>query len=801
MLQNPKVAFRDPELREFRIEKDGMNQPRPWAGAFAVVYKGIAPAGKPARAIRVFTTESPERRERYDLIHEYLKTRRLKCLVEFEYRDATIRAMDGKWYPVILMDWVEGLTLFNWARARAQAGDARELAKAAQHWVALVGELEDNQIAHGDLQHANVMITPAGEVKLVDYDCMCVPALVGRRNLEVGVEPYQHPGRNGETLLSPDLDHFSSLVVYVALRALAADPSLWLRYVEQSGHDKLLFRLEDFRAPDSSPLVNELRGGPDQEVRDLLEKLLQCTRMPIDQVPSLSKIADGYAQLEKMLIDKEYSAAVRWLNKRGRFRDAPKHLQPMIRHAYEHVCRKDAWAAFTKIPRKDREDYDRQLIAAWNEPLFAKLAGARAERPRLAQARRRIEIVDQVIALIGQAGEDLQLELEQQIAQLAIRLPPGYRHTQEARVQQAMRRVGAMSQFEAVAVRDPLDEPALASAWQDLVDTGCSGLIDPQWQPRAELAAERAPLIAALAELPAELPPDQRDRRILSIWRDEVLADCAQAAPWRPLYEMALRHRQLLRQLQTAVESRHAPTIIALADDPALAGYPLPGAWRTVIKAARQKAAAMARLEAVLRDGPRVDLLPHFDARLIRQYTDQFAPYQSQLSQWTQSEILPAENLGLGAAVGRASLVAADEPYPAYRVRWTWPQSRFSDECILCITQEEPLPGDDPTLVPAVFRLAVDRRTWEHGGGNRLIQVEPDWNGYYVAVWARVDLGFVQFYSHPLLLGKLQVRGASFWKRLLGRPPARNQEDQPNAPPLESNGNSQATEIGQDAHE
>ena len=75
MLQNPKVAFRDPELREYRVEKDAMNQPRPWAGAFAVVYKGLAPAGKPARAIRVFTTESPERRERYDLIHEYLKAR------------------------------------------------------------------------------------------------------------------------------------------------------------------------------------------------------------------------------------------------------------------------------------------------------------------------------------------------------------------------------------------------------------------------------------------------------------------------------------------------------------------------------------------------------------------------------------------------------------------------------------------------------------------------------------------------------------------------------------------------------
>jgi hypothetical protein len=264
---------------------------------------------------------------------------------------------------------------------------------------------------------------------------------------------------------------------------------------------------------------------------------------------------------------------------------------------------------------------------------------------------------------------------------------------------------------------------------------------------------------------------------------------------------MAIHRRELLRQLHAAIDSRHAPAMIALADDPAIVGFPLPGAWKTSIKAARQKAAATARLVAVLHNGPRSELLTQFDVRLIREYPEQFAPFQAKLSLWTQSEILPAESLGLGAAVGRASLVPADEPSPAYRVRWTWPQSRFSDECVLLICQEEPVPGDDPMLVPAVFRLAVDRPTWEHGGGNCLIHVEPDWNGYYVAVWARVDLGFVQFYSHPLLLGQLQVREAPFWKRWLGRPAARNHDAHPEDPAAQANGNSPATETRQDAHE
>ena len=152
--------------------------------------------------------------------------------------------------------------------------------------------------------------------------------------------------------------------------------------------------------------------------------------------------------------------------------------------------------------------------------------------------------------------------------------------------------------------------------------------------------------------------------------------------------------------------------------------------------------------------------------------------------------------------MGRASLVPADEPSPAYRVRWTWPQSRFSDKCIIGICRQEPVPGDDPTLMPAVFRLAIDRTAWEHGGGNQLIYVEPDWNGFYVAVWARVDLGLAQFFSHPLLLGQLQVRGASFWKRWLGGLAGTKRcPPHPENSPPGSNGDSQATEIGQDVHE
>jgi serine/threonine protein kinase len=290
MLQRPQAAFRDPRLQACRVEKNAMGQPRPWAGNFAVVYKGIDSDDRPF-AIRVFSSASPQRRERYQQIAEYLQSRTIGCMVAFEYRDEAIRsASDGKWYPLLLMDWVEGTTLFEYARARCIAGRVESLANAARHWVKLMGELSEAQIAHGDLQHANILVTRAGRLKLVDYDGLCVPALAGQPNLELGVVPYQHPQRNGETLLSPSLDSFSALLIYVALRALAAEPGLWARYVEQSGYDKLLFRSHDFANRKTSTLYADLKNSPDREVRRLARILWAAAAADIGEVPRLGDL-------------------------------------------------------------------------------------------------------------------------------------------------------------------------------------------------------------------------------------------------------------------------------------------------------------------------------------------------------------------------------------------------------------------------------------------------------------------------------------------------------------------------------
>jgi serine/threonine protein kinase len=290
ILQNPKIAFRDPYLRSCSIERDARGQPRAWAGQFAVVYKGVDAQGKPV-AIRVFSTESPQRRDRYAQIGDYLSGRQLDSLVTFEYRDDEIRSLaDGKRYPVVLMTWVEGETLFERVQSQCRSGDRSTLWRTAQKWPALVAELSQQQIAHGDLQHANIMVTRDGQMKLVDYDGMCVPALIGADCLEAGTPPYQHPLRSLRARLSARLDDFSALVIYVALRALAHDPALWEKYIERPRNDKLLFREDDFHFPHKSALRRDLFTLGEPNLSYAAERLFAAAAGGMDDVPSLEEV-------------------------------------------------------------------------------------------------------------------------------------------------------------------------------------------------------------------------------------------------------------------------------------------------------------------------------------------------------------------------------------------------------------------------------------------------------------------------------------------------------------------------------
>jgi hypothetical protein len=147
----------------------------------------------------------------------------------------------------------------------------------------MVRALQQASIAHGDLQHGNVLVVD-GQLRLIDYDGMFVPALWGEGSHEVGHRNYQHPLRT-ESDFGPYLDNFSAWVIYVSLIALAADPGLWKQF--GGGDESLLFRRRDFEQPEASDVLRALERHRDQQIRSAIALFKPLLYLGPRNVPSL----------------------------------------------------------------------------------------------------------------------------------------------------------------------------------------------------------------------------------------------------------------------------------------------------------------------------------------------------------------------------------------------------------------------------------------------------------------------------------------------------------------------------------
>src|SRR5439155_2263316 len=103
----------------------------------------------------VLHPRGPGLRERYQEISRHLSRVKLPFTVDFSYLEEGIRVA-GRWYPVLKMQWVEGLTLNQFV---AQYVDKPAMLEALlQAWGRLAGDLRAAQVGHGDLQHGNVLL-------------------------------------------------------------------------------------------------------------------------------------------------------------------------------------------------------------------------------------------------------------------------------------------------------------------------------------------------------------------------------------------------------------------------------------------------------------------------------------------------------------------------------------------------------------------------------------------------------------------------------------------------------------------
>ena len=226
------------------------------SGQFAYVYKLKSTNGGGDFAVRCFRGYLGDRDQRYRAIQEHLLDSPIASLSEFSYAPQGI-LVAGQRFPILFMKWIDGPTLDVYIGEMLHRADV--LLHLADEWLRLLSGLRASGIAHGDLQHGNIIVEH-GQLRLVDHDGIFVTKMSGWAASEVGHQHYQHPRREAQHF-DVDLDNFSALVIYLTLLSLAERPGLWREHHDEN----LLFTKTDFANPASSELFRKIKElGPEQ---------------------------------------------------------------------------------------------------------------------------------------------------------------------------------------------------------------------------------------------------------------------------------------------------------------------------------------------------------------------------------------------------------------------------------------------------------------------------------------------------------------------------------------------------------
>ena len=215
------------------------------SGNFAVVFKMKDESSGKLYAVKCFLKEQEGRDIAYQQITdelEYVSSNYLcsiKYLQKELFVDSTVSS-DTE-FPVLLMDWVEGVTLDKYVHQHIS--DKYVLQLITYQFCKMAAWLMSQPFAHGDLKPDNILVTEDGTLVLVDYDGMYVPAMQGQKARELGSPDYRHPMRT-EDCFNEHIDDFPLALIGMSLKAIALDSSLLQNNAKS---DSLLFSESDFK--------------------------------------------------------------------------------------------------------------------------------------------------------------------------------------------------------------------------------------------------------------------------------------------------------------------------------------------------------------------------------------------------------------------------------------------------------------------------------------------------------------------------------------------------------------------------
>ena len=251
---------------------DDHGEPYRSSGAFAVVFKMKDEQTGKCYALKCFTEEQEGRAEAYRQIADELEFVDSSYITSVKYLDKEIfvdSSCEEDEFPVLLMDWIDGETMENYIAENYQ--DNYIMAMLCYRFCKMAAWLRSQPFAHGDIKPDNIMVRPDGNLTLVDYDGMFVPAMKGQKSPTIGTKDFSHPLRTVDDF-DETIDDFALASIALSLKAISLKPSLLDEY---GAADRLLFSVNDYNKLCKINLWKKLSKIKNMEIK----KLQTCLRL------------------------------------------------------------------------------------------------------------------------------------------------------------------------------------------------------------------------------------------------------------------------------------------------------------------------------------------------------------------------------------------------------------------------------------------------------------------------------------------------------------------------------------------
>ena len=222
---------------------DDHGEPYRSSGAFAVVFKMKDEQTGKCYALKCFTEEQEGRAEAYRQIADELEFANSAHITSVKYLDKEIfvdSSCEEDEFPVLLMDWIDGETMETYIAENYQ--DNYAMAMLCYRFCKMAAWLRFQPFAHGDIKPDNIMVRPDGNLTLIDYDGMFVPAMKGQKSPTIGTKDFSHPLRTVDDF-DETIDDFALASIALSLKAISLKPSLLDEY---GAVDRLLFSADDY---------------------------------------------------------------------------------------------------------------------------------------------------------------------------------------------------------------------------------------------------------------------------------------------------------------------------------------------------------------------------------------------------------------------------------------------------------------------------------------------------------------------------------------------------------------------------